>query len=60
MEDRNNAYLRVQNMNTLLINECNKLREKKQKLKEFVSIQKKAKREGNIYLFYFLVDRELN
>jgi len=38
-------------MNTLLINECNKLREKKQKLKEFVSIQKKAKRE---------VDRELN
>jgi hypothetical protein len=45
MEDRNNAYLRVQNMNTLLINECNKLREQKIKLKDLLSIQKKALKE---------------
>lgn len=32
-------------MNTLLINECNKLREEKKKLNEFLSIQKKAFRE---------------
>ena len=60
MEDINNAYLRVQNMNTLLINECNKLREQKLKLKDLLSIQKKALREGTrflaikIYLFRIL------
>jgi hypothetical protein len=33
-------------MNTLLINECNKLREQKIKLKDLLSIQKKALKEG--------------
>lgn len=32
-------------MNTKLINECNKLREQKRKLKEYLGIQKKALRE---------------
>jgi len=32
-------------MNTLLINECNKLREEKSKLKEYLGVQKKAYRE---------------
>ncbi|KAL4462030.1 hypothetical protein ABPG74_000875 [Tetrahymena malaccensis] len=45
MESRNDAYLKVQNMNTLLINECNKMREEKQKLKEYLGVQKKAYRE---------------
>lgn len=45
MEDMENAYLRIQNMNTDLINECNKLREEKQKLQNNLGIQKKAYRE---------------
>lgn len=32
-------------MNTLLINECNKMREEKSKLKEYLGVQKKAYRE---------------
>ena len=32
-------------MNTLLINECNKRRDEKKKLNEYLSIQKKAFRE---------------
>ena len=32
-------------MNTLLINECNKLRDEKGKLKEYLGVQKKAYRE---------------
>lgn len=38
MESRNDAYLKVQNMNTLLINECNKMREEKSKLKEYLGV----------------------
>lgn len=45
MEDRENAYLRIQNMNTDLINECNKLREQKGKIVNNLNIQKKAYRE---------------
>ncbi len=39
MEDRNEAYLRIQNMNTLLINQCNKMRDEKEKLREYLGIQ---------------------
>ncbi|EGR28381.1 WD repeat protein [Ichthyophthirius multifiliis] len=54
MESRNDAYLRVQNMNTLLINECNEKREKKSKLKEYLSLQKKAYREVRRELAVFM------
>lgn len=32
-------------MNTLLINECNKMREEKMRLKDYLGVQKKAHRE---------------
>lgn len=45
LDDRHQTYSSIQSTNTLLINECNRLRDTKQRLKDHIDKQTKAYRE---------------